>query len=751
MKNLKLILALFWIAMTITAMAQPSNPTQKPGRWEDLKLTFNVPTDSKNFGAALPIGNGRLGAKIFGEVAKEVIYVNDVYLWSGVPTNKDNPEVPAVFRQVRQALETDNYTLANSLAKKMTGENSECYEPLGIIYLNFDNVENYTNYQRELDLDRATITIRYQVGDVHFTRETFASNPDQVIVMRIFGDKKGKVNFSASTNTLLQGKTIAEGNNTLVVTGRAPKGFIGNVPQWDAQKGIGFESRLHVKTMGGSVDARDSSIYITDADTAVLIFSSATSFNGYDKDPFTNGINPTPVVKKYMTKATATTYNQLLSAHLTEYQRLFRRLHVEINGSATQKQALLYQCSRYSLIACSRKGETRPRNEQGIWNRDVFPHYRSNYTLNENPEKYYYLAEPGNIGETVLPLINYITDLSKKGTATAKTNYGLRGWVTHHNSDVWAMTTMAPGDPKWSCWPMGGLWLTQHVWDHYAFSMSLPFLKDTAYSIMKGATLFALDMLVEDGKGHLVTSPSSSPENQFFSPNDGSKVAVSRGSTMDMSLVRELFANYLTAAKLLKVDVNIQTEVKNAQAKLLPYQIGSKGQLQEWSVDFTEVEPTHRHASHLLSVWPLTQITQRRTPELFAAARKSMELRGPGGYHPDKAAMWARLLDGDKAEAALDKSWPTMYEARYSGFSEMLLQSQIDDIDLLPALPSVWTSGKILGLRARGNYEVDIEWENNQLKHASIRSYNGQIPLVSVKGLPVSIKNNPRIEFTLIK
>jgi len=725
--------------------------TQKSGNWEALKLTYTTPTESKNFGAALPIGNGRLGAKIFGEVANEVINVNDVYLWSGVPSNKDNPEVLGVFKMVRQALESDNYTLVNTLAQKMTSDNSECYEPLGNIFLNFDNTTDYSNYKRELDLDCATISIKYKIGDVNFTREIFASNPDQVIVMRIYGDKKASVTFTVSTNTQLQGKTVAEGNNLLVVTGRAPKGFKGKTPEWDTQKGIGFESRLAVKTSGGNTIAQDTSIRVVAADTAVLIFSSTTSFNGYDKDPFTNGINPSQVVKKYIANATAKSYNKLLNAHLAEYQSLFRRLWVDINGDANQKEALLYQCSRYSLIACSRKGETRPRNEQGIWNRDVFPHYRSNYTLNENPEKYYYLAEPGNIGETALPLINYITDLSKKGTATAKTNYGLRGWVTHHNSDVWAMTTMAPGDPKWSCWPMGGLWLTQHVWDHYAFSMSIPFLKDTAYSILKGATLFALDLLVPDARGYLVTSPASSPENQFISPSDGSKVAVSRGSTMDMSLIRELFANYLTAAKTLDVDADIQTEVKNAQSKLLPYQIGSKGQLQEWSSDFAEAEPTHRHASHLVAVWPLTQITQRKTPELFAAARKSMELRGSGGYHPDKAAMWARLLEGDKAEAALDKSWPTMYEARYSGFSEMLLQSQIDDINLLPALPSSWISGKVLGFRARGNYEVDIEWENNQLKHASIRSYNGKIPVIRVKGVLVTIKNNPQIEFTIIK
>lgn len=744
--SIAMVFACFFGRQELRAQA-----AQKPGNWAALKLSATSPTPvtDAGFANAYPLGNGRLGAKVYGVVASELMYVNDVNLWSGVPTNKDNASVVAVTKNVRAALAAGNYTEANRLAGGMTGPPCEAYQPLGTINLDFDGASAYSNYSRTLDLDQALITVKYTVNGVNYTRETFASNPGQVIVTRLYANQRGKVTMTARMSTQLQGRNTVEGSNTMVVTGRAPRTVDAkNVAQWDPLKGIGFESRMVVKNSGGTVAPSGNNIRITNADTVLLIFSSATSFNGYDKDPVTNGIAPSPVVKGYIANASSKTYAQLLSAHLSEYRGLFRRLWVDINNSATFKAALLYQCSRYSLIACSRPGGIRPRNEQGIWNKDVVPHYRSNYTLNENPQKHYSLAEPGNIGETVMPLINFITDLSKKGAGTARTNYGFRGWVTHHNSDVWAMTTMAPGSAKWSCWPVGGIWLTQHVWERYAFSMDQTYLRNTAYPIMKGAVEFALDLLVDNGRGQLVTSPSTSPENQFVSPNDGAGVAVSRGSTADMSLVRELFANYLKAAGTLGLDATLQQEVRTAQGKLLPYKVGSKGQLQEWSEDFVETEPTHRHISNLLSVWPMSQITQRGTPTLFAAARKSMELRGSGGYHPDKAAMWARMLDGDKAAAALDGSWPTLYEARYSGFSEMLMQSHTGDIDLLPALPTAWSAGKVLGLRARGNYEVDVVWSGGNLVSCTIRSFSGTTPTVRVKGVLVNPATDSRITLT---
>ncbi|MBW4891800.1 glycoside hydrolase family 95 protein [Mucilaginibacter sp. HMF5004] len=739
------------IASSQTAISQTK---QKPGDWESLKLTYTEPTDLNNFGAALPIGNGRLGAKIYGNVSQELLNLNEVTLWSGGPVNKTNPEGPKILAQVRQALAAKLYKKADSLVRFMEVKNSACYEPLGNIKLDFDNSVTYTNYSRELDMDRAMITVKYKIGSVNYTREVFASYPDQVIIIRVYGDTKSAVNFSAGMDSPLKGKVLVDGN-TIVVNGYAPAFDAPKAGSaiWEDNKGMRFESRLNIKTMGGKVTGKGDGLSIANADTAILILSSATSFNGFDKDPVTQGKDYKALVKSYIAKAAAKSYQQLADAHVKDHRALFRRLWVDINAEKPNKNVLAYQYARYELIACSRPGGGAPRNEQGIWNKDVSPHYSSNYTLNENPEKFYSIAEPANIGETTEPLIKYIGDLAVHGAVTAKVDYGFHGWVTHHNSDVWAMTEMALGDPCWADWPTGGFWLTQTVYERYAFSLDKNYLRTTAYPIMKGAAEFALDLMVTNKDGYLVTSPSTSPENHFFDEK-GNRVAVSEGSTMDMTFIRELFQHCIQESEVLGIDTGFRAKLKNSLPKLLPYKIGTQGQLNEFSFDFTdgikEWEPNHRHVSHLVSVWPLSQIN-KNTPELLAAAHKSLALRKSGGYHPDKAGMWARLLDGDKCLAALALNFPSLYDSPSGGFAEMLLQSHTGDIDILPALPKAWSSGKILGIRARGNYEVDIEWTDHQLKKAVIRSYSGNTPVVTVLGKKVNYKTDPRISFVNVK
>jgi alpha-L-fucosidase 2 len=733
----------------------------KPGAWDTLKLTNPTPTpnDTRNFGNALPIGNGRLGAKVFGWPAADSIPLNDTTLWSGPgPEHFESPAHHDALLATRAALETPDFVKADQLVRGMEGPNTQFYEPLADLHLAFPGHETYTNYTNTLDLDTAIVTTRYTVNGTTFTREMFISYPAQVIVLRLTADKPGALSFTTSLDTQQHfGRTTVTGNE-IDVTGRAPVKVgrpvagagVATPPtneniQWDPNKGTSLQAILHLSVKGGKVNRGEkSALSVTNADEALIIISAATSFNGFDHDPASQGKDPGAIARAYLSKAAAKSYATLLAEHLADHRGLFRRLWVSINGETPNKNAFAYQWARYALIAASRPGGGAPRNEQGIWNSDLAPHYSSNFTLNENPEKYYATAEPANLGETVEPEIDFVNNLAVNGAITARVDYGFHGWVVHHNSDVWAMTTMVGGDPCWADWPVGGFWLSQALWERYAFGLDKTELRTRIYPVLKGAAEFALDLLVSDGKGHLVTSPSTSPENHFFDPATNQRVAVSRGSTMDMALVRQLFQNTIAGSEALGIDPQFRARLQAALPQLLPFQIGSQGQLQEWSSDFKEWEPMHRHSSHLVSVSELSQITSAQ-PDLFAAARVSEDLRKTGGYHPDKAALWARLLQGDKALAALGTRFPSMYDSPPAGFAELLLQSHAGAIDLLPALPTSWEKGEVLGLRARGGYEVDIHWTDHKLTDATIRSLTGPTPLVKIAGEIIDPKKDARI------
>jgi alpha-L-fucosidase 2 len=742
----------------VTAAGAGTAVAEKPGAWHTLKLVNTTPTpnDARNFGSAFPIGNGRLGAKVFGWPADETIPLNDTTLWSGPgPEHFEDPKHRTALLATRAALAKGDYVSADKLVRGMEGPNTQFYEPLADMHIRFPGHEAYVEYSNTLDLDTATVTTRYTVigadgATTRFTREMFVSYPAQVIVLRLTADRRGALNFSAGLDTQQHFGTQTLTANEVRVTGRAPlhiSGPYGNADvQWDEHKGTSLVALLHISTKGGTIRPDERGLNVTGADEAVLIVSAATSFNGFDHDPATQGKDPEAIARAWMAKAVAKPYETLLAEHLADYRSLFRRLWVSINGESPNIYALGYQWARYALIAASRPGSGAPRNEQGIWNHDLAPHYSSNFTLNENPEKYYSVAEPANLGETTVPEIDFVNDLANNGALTAKVDYGFHGWVVHHNSDIWAMTTMVQGDPCWADWPASGFWLTQTLWERYAFGLDKQDLAEKIYPTLKGASEFALDLLVRGKDRRLVTSPSTSPENHFIDPHTGQRVAVSQGSTMDMALVKQLFENTIEASKVLGEDAEFRAKLESTLPKLLPFQIGSQGQLQEWSEDFKEWEPTHRHASHLVAVWPLSQITPDQ-PKLFAAARVSEDLRGTGGYHPDKAGMWARLLEGDKAMAALGTKFPVMYDTPFGGFAEMLLQSQTRAINLLPALPDAWSSGEIRGLRARGGYEVDIRWENHQLVAATIRSLAGGTPHVEIEGKQIELAKDRRITF----
>jgi hypothetical protein len=732
-------------------------PVLKAGDWDSLKLTWDKPEEENSYWGT-PLGNNFIGAKIKGGVGTEIIQLNDKTFYSGGPAGGQDPARRVAMEKSRALLAQGDIPGGDAAASGMWGpQDVGTYLPIGTLYLKFDHGNVAQNYKRTLDLDAALSTVKYSINGVDYTREAFASYPDRVIVVRLTASQPGKLSFTASLAypKEMEGHASAGILNrmTLVMKGRAP--VLGG--NYDEPHGMTFETLLLVQPTGGQVSYPDGALRIEGADSVVLIVADATSYAGPFKDPGTEGVDPDALVENMVARVLPKTYEQLLAAHEQDYQSLFRRLWIEINGEHPNPAALALQFARYDMIACSRSGD-RPRNQQGMWNYNwTPPNYCAEY-LNENVEKYYGLIETGNMADTGEPLWNWMDEVAASGALTAQIDWGFHGWLAPHYSDIWASTTIKGGNNEWAIWPMGGAWLCNNLWDHYAFSQDKSFLADRAYPLLKGACEFCLDYLVDDGKGHLVTSPSTSPENRFELP-DGKSYAVSQGSTVDMALIRELFQNTIEASKTLGVDADFRARLEATRAKLLPFQINKAGELQEWSQDFKEFYPGHRHASHLLSVWPLSQITERATPDLFKAAQVSMKDRGGGGYHPDKAAMLARMKEGDEALGIITNTGYTMggqWSLLCAGIPEMLLFSHNRDADgryeleLLPALPSAWKSGRISGIRGRGNYELEIEWNNGQLKRARIDSHGGTIPPIRYHGTLLDPKTDPRISLNLL-